>query len=336
MIICFCQRYNDPPAPSLEELKSRQKKSVPTLEELKNKPKSNVPWTRKNNAQPLKKEILAEEKEVKEFDSCRKTLKDNVKVEAGVKDTREIQSVKKKETSPQCAPAVNEKEASKACEEEKTEGDEEKEEVNVVEIVESKKKSPEKVADSDTAEKTSCNDENAKREAEEAEAKVGESECKVNASEPETATLPERSLMSPSNASESSSEVEWEMSEEEEEVLPSKPISPIKERSPVREKSSANPEPVIATKEIPSLLLMSPAVRRRGEVSSSNCVSVSASIRLPPPPSFRPPPPPLSPPVTLTKVKDLASEKSLGLVNKDESSEEEESEWEYESESEEE
>merc|ERR1712088_319653 len=97
---------------------------------------------------PLKKEILAEEKEVKEFDSCRKTLKDNVKVEAGVKDTREIQSVKKKETSPQCAPAVNEKEASKACEE-----DEEKEEVNVVEIVESKKKSPEKVADSDTAEK---------------------------------------------------------------------------------------------------------------------------------------------------------------------------------------
>merc|ERR1712088_81591 len=141
--------------------------------------------------------------------------------------------------------------------------------------------------------------------------------------------------MSPaSNASESSSEVEWEMSEEEEEVLPSKPISPIKERSPVREKSSANPEPVIATKEIPSLLLMSPAVRRRGEVSSSDCVSVSASIRLPPPPSFRPPPPPLSPPVTLTK--DLASEKSLGLVNKDESSEEEESEWEYESESEEE
>merc|ERR1711936_1110949 len=268
------QRFNDPPAPSLEELKSRQKKSVPTLEELKNKPKSNVPWTRKNNAQPLKKEILAEEKEVKEFDSCRKPLKDNVKVEAGVKDTREIQSVKKKETSPQCAPVVNEKEASKACEEEKTEGDEEKEEVNVVEIVESKKKSPEKVADSDTAEKTSCNDENAKREAEEAEVKVGESECKVNASEPETATLPERSLMSPSNASESSSEVEWEMSEEEEEVLPSKPISPIKERSPVREKSSAKPEHVIATKEIPSLLLMSPAVRRRGETSSSNFVRV--------------------------------------------------------------
>merc|ERR1712083_80167 len=329
------QRYNDPPAPSLEELKSRQKKSVPTLEELKNKPKSNVPWTRKNNAQPLKKEILAEEKEVKEFDSCRKTLKDNVKVEAGVKDTREIQSVKKKETSLQCAPAVNEKEAGKACEEEKTEGDEEEEEVNVVEIVESKKKSPEKVAaDSDTAEKASCNDENAKREAEEAEVKVGESECKVNASEAETATLPERSLRSPSNASESSSEVEWEMSEEEEEVLPSKPISPIKERSPVREKSSAKPEPVIATKEIRSLLLMSPAVRRRGETSSSNCVSVSASIRLPPPPSFRPPPPPLSPPVTVTK--DLGSEKSLRLVNKDESSEEEESEWEYESESEEE
>ena len=63
------QRYNDPPAPSLEELKSRQKKAVPTLEELKNKPKANVPWTKKTNAQPVKKEILAEEKEVKEFES---------------------------------------------------------------------------------------------------------------------------------------------------------------------------------------------------------------------------------------------------------------------------
>merc|ERR1712218_442415 len=109
--------------------------------------------------------------------------------------------------------------------------------------------------------------------------------------------------------------------------------SPVKERSPVAEK------PLIATKEIPSLLLMSPMVRRRGETaeSNSNCVSVSASIRLPPPPSFRPPPPPVSPPVPATKVKDLANERSVGLVKKDESSEEEEeSEWEYETESEEE
>merc|ERR1712130_716624 len=90
------QRYNDPPAPSLEELKSRQKKAAPTLEELKNKPKSNVPWTRKGNAQPVKKEILAEEKEVKEFESCRKTLKDNVKIESGEKNARNIQAVKKK------------------------------------------------------------------------------------------------------------------------------------------------------------------------------------------------------------------------------------------------
>merc|ERR1712233_132421 len=91
------QRYNDPPAPSLEELKSRQKKAAPpTLEELKNKPKSNVPWTRKGNAQPVKKEIMAEEKEVKEFESCRKTLKDNVKIESGEKNARNIQAVKKK------------------------------------------------------------------------------------------------------------------------------------------------------------------------------------------------------------------------------------------------
>merc|ERR1719411_1348090 len=92
------QRYNDPPAPSLEELKSRQKKAVPTMEELKNKPKSNVPWTRKSNAQPVKKEILAEEKEVKEFESCRKTLKDNVKIEAAERDTRKIHAEKKNET----------------------------------------------------------------------------------------------------------------------------------------------------------------------------------------------------------------------------------------------
>merc|ERR1712029_328545 len=121
-------------------------------------------------------------------------------------------------------------------------------------------------------------------------------------------------------------------SEDEVEVVPSKAPSPVKERSPVTEKPLSKPEPVIATKEIPSLLLMSPMVRRRGETSesNSNCVSVSASIRLPPPPSFRPPPPPVSPPVPATKVKDLGNERSVGLVKKDESSGEEESEWEYE------
>merc|ERR1712192_245452 len=172
-------------------------------------------------------------------------------------------------------------------------------------------------------------------EAEETEVKVKESDSKVKVSELETA----RRSVSPSNncASESSSEVEWEMSEDEEEIVPSKPTSPVKENScEVEEGPLSKREPVIATKEIPSLLLMSPMVRRRGEtVSNSNCVSVSANIRLPPP-SFSPPPPPVSPPVPATKVKDLANERSLGLVNKDESSEEEESEWEYETESEEE
>merc|ERR1711934_210193 len=153
------------------------------------------------------------------------------------------------------------------------------------------------------------------------EVKVEESDSKVNeVSEVETAALPRRSV-SPSNncPSESSSEVAWEMSDDEEVDIPAKASSPVKERSPATEK----PEPVIATKEIPSLLLMSPMVRRRGETAAeanSNCVSVSASIRLPPPPSFRPspPPPPVSPPVPAAKVK------SVGLVKKDESSEEEE------------
>ena len=105
-IIRLFQRYNDPPAPSLEELKSRQKKAAPTLEELKNKPKSNVPWTRKGNAQPVKKEILAEEKEVKEFESCRKTLKDNVKIESAEKSTRNMQ---KNETAAHVVKESNQK-----------------------------------------------------------------------------------------------------------------------------------------------------------------------------------------------------------------------------------
>merc|ERR1712037_819619 len=333
------QRYNDPPAPSLEELKSRQKKAAPTLEELKNKPKSNVPWTRKSNAQPVKKEILAEEKEVKEFESCRKTLKDNVKIEYAEKNTRNMQAVKKNETT---APAVKESneeveiESGKTCEKLKIVDNEEKTQPSAAEVVEIEKESSEKVPDTDTTEKASCNAESAKTEAEETEVKVKESESKVKVSEQvETSALPRRSV-SPSNncASESSSEVEWEMSDDEEAGVPSKATSPIKEMGPaVTEKPLSKPEPVIATKEIPSLLLMSPMVRRRGETadSNSNCVSVSASIRLPPPPSFRPPPPPVSPPVPAAKVK------SVGLVNKDESSEEEEeSEWEYETESEEE
>ena len=119
MTLFLFQRYNDPPAPSLEELKSRQKKAVPTLEELKNKPKANVPWTKKTNAQPVKKEILAEEKEVKEFESCRKTLKENVKSEAAEKDRRKIQTVKKKETTPPVA--KEEKDASPPVSNEKKE-----------------------------------------------------------------------------------------------------------------------------------------------------------------------------------------------------------------------
>merc|ERR1711936_355659 len=133
------QRYNDPPAPSLEELKSRQKKAAPSLEELKNKPKSNVPWTRKGNAQLVKKEILAEEKEVKEFESCRKTLKDNVKIESGEKNTRNIQAVKKNETAAPVEKECNEKveiEPSKTCEKEKSVDKEEKTQIHAVEVKE--------------------------------------------------------------------------------------------------------------------------------------------------------------------------------------------------------
>jgi len=265
--------------------------------------------------------------------------KDNVKIETAEKDTQKIQTVKKNETIAKISAPVsqenNEIESGKSCEEEKIVDQEAKTQTTAVEVVESS----EKVLDTDITDKASCSAEIAKTEAEETEVKVKESDSKVKVSELEIAPVPRRSV-SPSNncASESSSEVEWEMSEEEEEVVPSKPTSPVKEKScEVEEEPLSKREPVIATKEIPSLLLMSPMVRRRGEtVSNSNCVSVSANIRLPPPPSFRPPPPPVSPPVPANKVKDLANERSLGLLKKDESSEEEESEWEYETESEEE
>merc|ERR1711962_655311 len=249
------QRYNDPPAPSLEELKSRQKKAVPTLEELKNKPKANVPWTKKTNAQPVKREILAEEKEVKEFESCRKTLKENVKSEAAEKDTKKIQTVKKKEPTPPLAkeekeaspPASKEKkekaESSPAPKEEKTFEVEEEKHIEKVEAEEIAKDSSKKLSDVEKAEEVSCIAEIAKTEAEETEVKVEESESKVNLSDPETATLPEaRRSTSPSNnqsadsklparrsasptnisASESSSEVDWEASEDEEEVVSKK------------------------------------------------------------------------------------------------------------------
>merc|ERR1712059_50497 len=95
--------------------------------------------------------------------------------------------------------------------------------------------------------------------------------------------------------------------------------------------------------EIPSLMF-SPVVRRRGGADgcSTSSVTVSASIRLPPPPSFRPPPPPVSPPIPAAKVKDIVKINGNILESKKETSSEEESEseeevseWEYETESEE-
>merc|ERR1719422_3016485 len=66
-----------------------------------------------------KKKKGEEAVEVKEFESCRKTLKENVKSEAAEKDTRQIQTVKKKETTPPVA--KEEKEASAPVSKEKKE-----------------------------------------------------------------------------------------------------------------------------------------------------------------------------------------------------------------------
>ena len=310
---CHFQKYDEPQAPTLEELKARKaagvaKKSVPTLEELKNKPKSCVPWTRKVDAQPAKKEILAADKEVTEFESQRKTLKDTVKTEAAAVGTANRKSIherieeqtKEKLRVEPVKPSLNE--SCKSAEKTVT-----REPVDIL--------PPNKDA------KEVCKSVTAIAEADKVEVKVVESSPKVKVSELKEASQ-ERVIPCDDNSDSETSEVEWEVSEDEEEVKPTK--NALKEMSP--EKPTIAPKPVIAMREIPSLLLMSPTVRRRGEEApTSTSVTVTACIRLPPPPSFRPPPPPMSPPIPATKAKQvLKAEK------------EEESEWEYETESEEE
>jgi len=306
------QKYNEPQAPTLEELKARKaagvaKKSVPTLEELKNKPKSSVPWTRKVDAQPAKKEILAADKEVKEFESQRKTLKD-VKTEAAAIGTANRKSIHERieeQTKEKLRVEPVNPSQSDIC---KTA------DKNVTQ-------EPVDILPPKNDVKEVCKSVTANGEADKVEVKAVESSPKVKVSELKEASQ-ERVIPCDDKSDSETSEVEWEVSEDEEEVKPTKNV--LKEMSP--EKPKIAPKPVIAMKEIPSLLLMSPAVRRRGEVApASTSVTVTASIRLPPPPSCRPPPPPISPPVPATKAKQVLQ-----------AEEEEESEWEYETESEEE
>lgn len=365
------QKYNEAPAvPSLEELKARkasEKKTPPTLAELKarktaekcvedelksSKPQASVPWTKRGNGQPVKKEVLTEEKEVEDFESCQKTLKEHVKNETSdtVKSVGKIQTVKRDELVTTNVNTVKEILPSFEGEASVNE-DKSVDNVTIKEAAKTISKALEK-SESRALEKTEflsiLEREIAVIEEEKAEVKAKESDLMDNELEAKKVSQ-DISLC----GDESSSEVDWESSEDEEEIVPKKAsvqkvsekkAAPTleelkkqalarkettqpakKERSP--EKPPVPPKPVI--KEIPSLLLMSPMVRRRGEEapSSSHSISVSASIRLPPPPSCRPPPPPVSPPVTVSKAKTLM---------KDDSSEEEESEWEYESESEEE
>jgi hypothetical protein len=276
-----------------EEDKKKRVEATPTPEELKSTPRSSVPWTRKGNAQPAKKEVLAAEKEVEEFESCRKTLKNSVKSEATEPVIQQIHTKDEIVSIPENV------------------SDEANEKVVKVET-ELRKDAVEKEVALQI-----CISESATAGVGKPDAKVMESASKVKAATAEGTD--KEGLMSrcDSAASEFSSEVGWEESEDEE-------VPVVKENSP--EKPLVPSKPVISTKEIPSLLLMSPAVRRRGDVAeSSTTVSVSSTIRLPPPPSFRPPPPPISPPVPATTAKE-----------KLQAAEESESEWEYETESEEE
>merc|ERR1719430_31439 len=103
-----------PAVPTLEELKAKKNaaKIVPSQEEVTNKQKStvsSVPWTRRGNAQPVSKEVLAAQKEVEEFESCRKVLQEKTKNETTViKNTRTIHSVKKDEIVTVCKTAITE------------------------------------------------------------------------------------------------------------------------------------------------------------------------------------------------------------------------------------
>merc|ERR1712243_241558 len=344
---------------TLEEQKSNQK-SIP----------SNVPWTRKGSTLPPSKEALAAQQEVEEFQSCRKTLQENVKSE--VDTIRKIQTVKKDEILTICKSKEDsiEKDVIETvadgtkqiiCDEATEQETETVDTTNDVtvekETVETSKEhsaSPVRVIKTESV--TSFN----------AEVKdEGEEIPKENMSPlKETSTINATTDADKSD-SEASSEVEWEVSDDEEVeaiVEEKEVIREVKEKTPnVKENTPEEkletakrkentpekclnkpvipPKPFIPVKEMKSLLISSPVVRRRGETSvGSSSITVCASIRLPPPPSFRPPPPPVSPPVPLSKVKDLekTNGKIIDLKNNETSSEEEEevSEWEYESESE--
>merc|ERR1712112_186922 len=389
--------------PTLEELKAKKntsqtfegiktqnnvaKTAGPTLEEQKSNQKSipsNVPWTRKGNTLPPSKEALAAQQEVEEFQSCRKTLQENVKSE--VDTIRKIQIVKKDEILTICkskedsieqdvietvADGTKQIICDEATEQE-TETVDVTNDVTVEnETVETSKEhsaSPVRVIKSESL--TSFNAE-VKDEGEEIP-KDNKSPLK------ETSTI-NATTDADNSDSEAASEVEWEVSDDEEveaivdekevirEVKEKTPdvkentpevkekTPEIKEKTPEEKLETAKrkentpekclnkpvipPKPFIPVKEMKSLLISSPVVRRRGETSvGSSSITVSASIRLPPPPSFRPPPPPVSPPVPLSKVKDLqkTNGKIIDFKSDETSSDEEEevSEWEYESESE--
>jgi len=384
--------------PTLEELKAKKtgsqtfegiktqnnvaKTATSTLEEQKSNQKSipsNVPWTRKGSTLPPSKEALAAQQEVEEFQSCRKTLQENVKSE--VDTIRKIQTVKKDEILTICKSKEESTEkdvietvvdgTNDGVIEQKTDTVDVTNDVTVenetVEIHKEHSASPVRVIKTESV--TSFN----------SEVKDEEEIPQENKSPlKETSTI-NATTDADNSDSEASSEVEWEVSDDEDveatveekeirrevkektpEVKEKTPevkekTPEIKEKTPEEKLETAKrkentpekclnkpvipPKPFIPVKEMKSLLISSPVVRRRGETSvGSSSITVSASIRLPPPPSFRPPPPPVSPPVPLSKVKDLekTNGKIIDFKNDETSSEEEEevSEWEYESESE--
>jgi len=353
-------------------------------------PKPKVPWTMKKNPQPQKK---TEDKDVKEFDKCRDTLKNsNGKPTPSLgKDIKTIQKLTSAASNNKKNPSIAEetkesikiediketpktiamekvecKETSVTTKSATTETTNDKEtDLNAETLLAEESLTKEKVETSVTT-KSMTNETANEKETDfiketilAAESLIKEKvECKeviqteIEAKKESTVTKPAEDRkastvsctsssenvssntsrdQSPSEVSkkESSCNDEWEPSDEEK--APKGKVEPAN-ITKATTKETIIEEQKKEVKEVPS----TPIIRRRGDT-----FTVVLPFKPPPPPMSRPPPPPMSPPVPVSKVKDLEKENKLVIEIKnkepepkseseeEDEEEEEESEWEW-------
>eukprot|EP00092_Neocalanus_flemingeri_P012070 GFUD01013013.1.p1 GENE.GFUD01013013.1~~GFUD01013013.1.p1 ORF type:complete len:1302 (+),score=446.81 GFUD01013013.1:135-4040(+) len=304
-------------------------------------PKPKVPWTMKKNPQPQKK---TEDKDVEEFDKCRDTLKNSSgkPTPSLGKDIKTTQHV--------TISATNNKKKESIAEETK-------ESIKIEDIQETPKTiTTEKINCKETSVTTKILTEVTKEEKDtvvikekhlNAELlKTNKVECKevteTRVPKPvENRTFPRKNVSTDVSRDQSNSEKPKDDSAIEDEWEPSDEVKIQKENVVPKNIDISSPKETIIEehkeedKEVPS----TPIVRRRGDTFT--VVLPPPKCKPPPPPMSRPPPPPLSPPVPVSKVKDLEKENKLVIEvkNKDtelkieseeeDEEEEEESEWEW-------